>query len=63
MILNGAIDIKFNGADVKKIYLGRDTVWTREAHLIVTPTAIWLQRSNGFEANVNIISNILWDVE
>lgn len=36
MILNGAIDIKFNGADVKKIYLGRDTVWTREAHLIVT---------------------------
>jgi hypothetical protein len=63
MILNGAIDIKFNGADVKKIYLGRDTVWTREAHLIVTPTAIWLQRSYGFEADVNIISNVLWDVE
>nr|DAX14204.1 MAG TPA: hypothetical protein [Bacteriophage sp.] len=63
MILNGAINVKFKGVDVKKICLGRDTVWTREAHLIVTPMTIWLQRSNGFAADVNIISNVLWDVE
>ena len=61
MIFN-AKDIKLGELDVKKLVLGRRTIWERGKYLNINPTNIWLQMSNCNQANVEVFSNVEWKI-
>lgn len=55
-----AKDIKLGTIDVKKLILGKRTLWERGKYLDIDPSSIWLQMSNGNQANVDVFSNVEW---
>lgn len=55
-----AKDIKLGTIDVKKLILGKRTLWERGKYLDIEPSDIWLQMSNGNQANVEVFSNVEW---
>lgn len=55
-----AKDIKLGTIDVKKLILGKRTLWERGKYLDIDPSNIWLQMSNGNQANVEVFSNVEW---
>lgn len=59
MIFSGK-DIKLGTIDVKKLILGKRTLWERGKYLDIDPSNIWLQMSNGNQANVEVFSNVEW---
>ena len=59
MIFN-AKDIKIGAIDVQKLVIGKKTLWERGKYLDIVPSNIWLQMSNGNQANVEVFSNVEW---
>lgn len=59
MIFN-AKDIKIGAIDVQKLVIGKKTLWERGKYLDIAPSNIWLQMSNGNQANVKVFSNVEW---
>jgi len=63
MTLNNAVDIYFRNQQVKKIAVGNNVIWQKNAYLKVAPDKIWLMKSNDYQADVQILSNVKWDVK
>lgn len=63
MILNDAISIFFGSKQVSKLAIGKTVFWQKGAYLKITPTIIWLMKSNDYQADVEILSNVKWDVK
>lgn len=63
MTLNDAADIYFMNQQVKKIAVGNNVIWQKDVYLKVTPDKIWLMKSNDYQADVQILSNVKWDVK
>lgn len=62
MILNDAISIFFGCKQVSKLAIGKTVFWQKGAYLKITPTNIWLMKLNDYQADVEILSNVKWDV-
>jgi hypothetical protein len=63
MTLNEAIDIYFRNKQVKKLAVGNNVIWRKDAYLKIAPDKIWLMKSNDYQADVQILSNVKWDVK
>lgn len=63
MILNDAISIFFGRKQVSKLAIGKTVFWQKGAYLKITPTNIWLMKLNDYQADVEIFSNVKWDVK
>lgn len=63
MTLNDAADIYFMNQQVKKIAVGNNVIWQKNAYLKVTSDKIWLMNSNDYQADVQILSNVKWNVK
>lgn len=62
MTLNDAIDIYFRNQQVKKLAIGNNVIWQKDAYLKVDPDKIWLMKSNDYQADVQILSNVKWNI-
>lgn len=63
MTLNDAVDIYLGNQPIKKLAVGNNIIWQKDAFLKVSPDKIWLMRSNDYQADVQILSNVKWDVK
>lgn len=63
MTLNDAVDIYLGNQPIKKLAVGNNVIWQKDAFLKVSPDKIWLMRSNDYQADVQILSNVKWDVK
>lgn len=63
MILNNSVNVYLGNNQVKKIALGNTVIWQKDAFLKIAPDKIWLMRSNDYQADVEILSNVKWDVK
>lgn len=62
MTLNDAINIYLGQKQVKKIAVGNNVIWQKDAFLKIAPDKIWLMRSNDYQADVQILSNVKWNI-
>ena len=63
MTLNEAIDIYFRNKQVKKLAVGNNVIWQKDAYLKVAADKIWLMKSNDYQADVQILSNVKWNIK
>lgn len=63
MTLNHAISAYLGIQKVKKFALGKNVIWQNDAYLKIVPDKIWLMKSNDYQADVEILSNVKWDVK
>lgn len=63
MKLNEAVDIYKGNQQIKMLAIGKDVIWKKGAFLKVVPDNIWLMNSNNYQADVQILSNVKWDVK
>lgn len=63
MTLNHAISAYLGTQKVKKLAVGKNVIWQNDAYLKIVPDKIWLMRSNDYQADVEILSNVKWDVK
>lgn len=63
MTLNHAISAYLGTQKVKKLALGKNVIWQNDAYLKIVPDKIWLMKSNDYQADVEILSNVKWDVK
>lgn len=63
MTLNDAVYIYLGNQPIKKLAVGNNVIWQKDAFLKVSPDKIWLMRSNDYQADVQILSNVKWDVK
>lgn len=62
MTLNDAINIYLGEKQIKKIAVGNNVIWQKDAFLKIAPDKIWLMRSNDYQADVQILSNVKWNI-
>lgn len=63
MKLNEAVDIYKGNQQIKMLAIGKDVIWKKGAFLKVVPDNIWLMNSNNYQADVQILSNVKWNVK
>lgn len=65
MVLNYAKNIKLGTIQVKKVYLGRILIWPQsgDAYLNIVPEFIWLTKGNNYTEDINVFSNVEWNVK
>lgn len=63
MTLNHAISAYLGTQKVKKLAVGNNIIWQNDAYLKIVPDKIWLMKSNDYQADVEILSNVKWDVK
>lgn len=63
MTLNHAISAYLGTKIVKKLALGKNVIWQNDAYLKIVPDKIWLMKLNDYQADVEILSNVKWDVK
>lgn len=63
MTLNHAISAYLGTQKVKKLAVGNNVIWQNDAYLKIVPDKIWLMKSNDYQADIEIFSNVKWDVK
>lgn len=63
MILNQAYEVYKGDRQVKMLAVGEKIIWKKDAFLKVSPDSIWLMESNNYQADVQILSNVRWNVK
>lgn len=63
MILNNIVNAYIGSKNIKKLALGEKIIWQKDAFLKVVPDKIWLMKSNDYQADVEILSNVKWNVK
>lgn len=63
MILNQSFEVYKGSQKVKMLAVGGKIIWKKDAFLKVSPDSIWLMDSNNYQADVQIISNVKWNVK
>lgn len=63
MTLNHAISAYLGTQKVKKLAVGKNVIWQNDAYLKIVPDKIWLMKSNDYQADIEIFSNVKWDVK